>query len=111
MSPGDRPSLPLAEEPFLALHAPTAGTALPSDVVPAGGPFALEEEPALHPLAPAGTAGTAAARLPGRPPTRRTGAGAPAAPSLPATGGALPAGAGLVLLGLGALVRLRRRGQ
>lgn len=108
MTPGDRPSLPLAEEPFLALHAPTAGTVLPSDVVPAGGTFALEEEPALHPLAPAGTA---AARRPGRAPGRGTRAAAPAAPALPATGGTLPAGAGLVLLGFAALVRLRRRGR
>lgn len=108
MKPGDRPSVPLAEEPFLALHAPSAGTALPSDVVPASGPFALEEEPALHPLAPAGTV---AAPLPGRTSVRRTGPAGTASPTLPATGGSLPAGASLVLLGLGALVRLRRRGQ
>jgi hypothetical protein len=109
MTPGDRPSIPWETEPFLRLDAPGAGTVAPSDVVPAGGPFALEEEPALSPVPPHRASGHRSLPLsrpaaPSAAPTRAVGA-------LPATGlaGGVPA-AGVLLVGLAALARLRRRG-
>lgn len=48
--PGDRPGIPLEEEPLEAFRPLTAGAGEPRPVVPtAGGPPELEEEPALWP--------------------------------------------------------------
>jgi hypothetical protein len=105
VTPGDRPDLPLAEEPSGGLRAPATGTGALGGVQPVHGGFPLEEEPALWPTAsgavPAARAGTA---------PRRRRAQAPAAgAALPATGaGTGAAGALLLLLGAGLGWRARR---
>ena len=109
MTPGDRPALPLAAEPFVQLVAPRTGTVTPGGPVPADGPFALGEEPALWPrldlgAGSGGRAGDAASASGGSQSTGRA-AGRLAATGLPGA----PA-FGLGLLALAALVRLRRRG-
>lgn len=109
MSPGDRSSIPLEAEPFLFLHPTGAGRAVPGAVQPAGGPFGLEEEPALWP----GDTGAAVRTVrPVRPPRPRStpdSAGPSGGGVLPVTGlRGLPVLAAL-LLALSEL--LRRRGQ
>lgn len=106
MNPGDRPSIPLASEPFLFLHPRGIGQVAPLAVQPAPGPFGLEEEPALWPLA---TGPTPAGSPPGRR-GRAAVASRPSGPRLAATG--LPAVpiVGAALLGLAAVLRRRRPG-
>lgn len=104
MTPGDRPDLPLAEEPHLGLRPPLTGSGALGGVQPVKGPFSLEEEPALWPR----HAGASAAARPGREPVRRALPGAGRTTSLPATGlGAVPAAGGFLLLAAVGL-RLRR---
>ena len=55
MTVGDRPGLPLGEEPHLVLRAPLAGTGARAGVQPVDATLALEDEPAVWP--PAGAPG------------------------------------------------------
>lgn len=105
MTPGDRPDLPLAEEPSGGLRGPLTGTGALGGVQPVDGPFPLEEEPALWP-AVKGTAPVARAAT--APRGRRAQATAGGA-ALPATGpGTGAAGALLLLLAAGLGWRARR---
>lgn len=105
-TPGDRPDLPLEEEPFAFLHPRDAGTAAPVHGVGAREGLALEEEPAqwiafaVEPRPPLdGGGGPALAPGPGRPGPRDA--------PLPATGGAPPLP--LAAAGIAAAWLLRRR--
>lgn len=105
-APGDRPDLPLAEEPVLGLHPALTGTGALGGVQPVDGPFPLEEEPALWPA----QSGASAAGLPsGRPAPRTTGTDRrPGARTLPATGLAAAPAAGVLLLLAALGLRARR---
>jgi LPXTG-motif cell wall-anchored protein len=106
VSPGDRPDLPLAQEPHLGLRAPLTGTGALGGVQPAAGPFPLEEEPALWPAVD----GQAPQALPQVAPRPRAAA-VPVRERLPATGSNVTPAAGVLLL-LGAALGLRiRRGR
>ena len=107
MSPGDRPSIPLEEEPALFLHPTSTGGAVPQPVQPVGSGFGLEEEPALWPS----VRGTSAPAPGSRPPLGRSGeaAGRASGRSLAATGPGTSAVGAMGLLGLAAVLRLRMR--
>jgi hypothetical protein len=118
MRPGDRPSVPLEEEPALFLHPVATGAAVPGGVQPVRGGFGLEEEPALWPSVRGSSAPALPSRLPaGRAATstahgtaRGTAGGtAWSGVTLAATGGGLPPVAGAAILGLAAVLRLRSR--
>ena len=94
MTPGDRPDLPLAEEPSSGMRAPLTGTGALGGVQPVDGPFPLEEEPALWPS----VSGAVPAARRGTAPRRRTTAVPVRAAALPATGPGTGAAAGLLLL-------------
>lgn len=94
MTPGDRPDLPLAEEPSGGLRAPATGTGALGGVQPVDGPFPLEEEPALWPTV---TGAVPVARAGNAPWGRRAQAPAGGA-ALPATGPDTGAAGGLLLL-------------
>ena len=106
MTPGDRPDLPLAEEPALGVRAPLTGTGALGGVQPVRGPFPLEEEPATWPS----VSGTVAAPLPSSAPAARgSGPASSSSRRLPSTGVAGgPAGVGLLLLAAGLALRARR---
>lgn len=105
---GDRPDLPLAEEPLLGLRPGLTGTGALGGVQPAPGPFRLEEEPALWPS----VRGAQAAPLPSvAPEPRRAAPGpgpGPATATLPATG-AVPGTVTALPLLLAAALALRAR--
>lgn len=111
MSPGDRPSIPLEEEPALFLHPTSTGGAVPQRLQPVRGGFGLEEEPALWPS----VRGRSAPALDSRPPAaraRRTtdpAAGPAAGRALAATGPGTSALGAIGLVGLAAVLRLRMR--
>ena len=94
MTPGDRPDLPLAEEPAAGLRAPLTGTGALGGVQPVTGPFPLEEEPALWPT----TSGAVPAARRGTAPRAGRGGSPQRAATLPATGPGTGAAAGLLLL-------------
>lgn len=104
MTPGDRPDLPLAEEPSLGLRPAGTGTSALGQVQPVDGPFALEEEPALW----ATVSGAAPHARPG-PAPRGRGVPAGARAALPATGAGAGATAAMMLLVTAALGWRARR--
>lgn len=104
MTPGDRPDLPLTEEPHLGLRPPLTGTGALGGVQPVDGPFPQEEEPALWPT----TIGPAPAAPASAAPRPRASGTAASGRTLPATGLAAGPAGGMLLLGAALGLRVRR---
>jgi LPXTG-motif cell wall-anchored protein len=101
---GDRPGLPLTAEPASFLHADRVTVPLAVATQPAGHLLPLEAEPALWP-----SPRPSVTRR--RPPSPATAAAPPrpGGSGLPATGGTLPAWAGVAAIAAAGLLRWRTR--